>query len=113
MAAFHLSLPVRSVEEEVAFFVGRLRARVTHRDPGGYVNVDWFGAQITLQPGEVASCDFHFGVNLDRADFEELARELGQTAKVVDAGTSIERRKFYVRSPSGYLVELKTSEAGD
>lgn len=111
--SFHLSLPVPSLEDEVAFFVDKLRARVTHRDEAGYVNLDWFGAQITLQPGEAASAEFHFGMNLDGPTFEELAQTLGQTAKVIDAGTHLERRKCYVRSPGGYLVELKaTASAG-
>lgn len=106
MTSFHLSLPVPAVDEEVAF-LERLRARVTHRDPSGYVNLEWFGAQITLATGDLAAADFHFGVNVDEETFEELARVAGGRVKTVDAGTAIERRKFYVRSPAGYLVEVK------
>jgi len=115
--SFHLSLPVRDVEVAVNFFTGLLGGKVAHRDPTGYVNVDWFGTQLTLSQGEPPHLhdDLHFGVNVDMATFEALATRIKARAayyivapvKIVDANTPLERRKLVVRCPDGYLVELK------
>jgi len=116
--AFHLSIMVRSLEDSVAFFIRVLRAKVMHRDPAGYVNLDVFGSQITLHESPDAVPDvpgLHFGVNLDLHDFETLSRELIADANVsvvmppsvTDAGTPLERRKMYLRCPTGYLIEIK------
>jgi extradiol dioxygenase family protein len=117
-ARFHLSIGVRSMEESVDFFTRVLRGAIAHRDPSGYVNVDLYGCELTLKPNEsiVANLDdLHFGLNFDINAFEELARHVIASApervvmapKTVDAGTAIERRKMYLRCPTGYLIELK------
>jgi extradiol dioxygenase family protein len=59
--------------------------------------------------------DLHFGFNLTLKDFDELAATITKhnsphvaaPPKVVDAGTPMERKKMYLKSPSGYLVEMK------
>jgi extradiol dioxygenase family protein len=116
MPAFHLSLAVQSMEESIDFYVRVLNATVAHRDPSGYVNLELFGAQLTLQPGAetVIPPDFHFGFNLAMDEFERLSDhilasgyDVAVQPKVVDAGTPLERKKMYVRCPSGYLIELK------
>ena len=113
---FHLSLGVQSIEESIDFYVRVLNATVAHRDPSGYVNLELLGAQITLQPGAEAVIppDFHFGFNLAMNEFERLAEhilasgcDVAMKPKVVDAGTPLERKKMYLRCPSGYLIELK------
>lgn len=119
---FHLSLPVSSLEECVAFYVNALRGEVTHRDPSGYVNIDVPGCRLTLHdvrdmqpPGDL----LHFGINLDLAAFDALAERVRadvpssivKEPHVVDAGTPLERRKMYLRCPSGYLLEIKGSAA--
>lgn len=61
--SFHLSIGVHSIEDSVGFFVDLLKAKVLHRDPSGYVNIDLFGSQITLKqnPDVIPSLpDFHF-----------------------------------------------------
>ena len=107
--SFHLSLPVRSIDESVDFYTRVLGARVTHRDPSGYVNLDFYGTQITLHQGDPVPLprDFHFGVNLGIEEFERLADTLDTEVKVTDAGTALERKKLYVRCPNGYVVEIK------
>jgi extradiol dioxygenase family protein len=113
---FHLSLPVHSVTESVKFFTHVLGASVRHVDASGYVNLDFFGTQITLAKGKPRnSDDFHFGVNLGMHEYELLLGRIGEHAadallmpeKTVDEGTPRERRKLYVRCPSGYLIEIK------
>lgn len=115
--AFHLSLGVRSLDASVDFYVRLLNATVAHRDPSGYVNLELFGAQLTLQQAAETAipADFHFGFNLTMDEFERLAehilgsgyQDVPMTPKVVDAGTPLERKKMYLRCPSGYLIELK------
>jgi extradiol dioxygenase family protein len=115
---FHLSIGVNSIEESADFFEKVLRAVITHRDPSGYINVDFYGCQITLQkggPGKDLGSHFHFGANLSLSHFEELSKHILSTAaqyvemapETWDAETHLERRKMYVRCSSGYLVELK------
>ena len=115
MRSFHLSLPVPHVDRSAEFFEV-LGGTVTHRDASGYVNLDVAGVQLTLTPGEVVeSAGLHFGLNLDRADFDAIAGRLaGSTLAeivapphVVDENTPLERTKMYVRCPAGYLIELK------
>ncbi|MEA2465857.1 MAG: uncharacterized protein QOJ98_3604 [Acidobacteriota bacterium] len=116
LPTFHLSLGVHSLDESVDFYMRVLNATVTHRDASGYVNLELFGAQITLQRAAETAipADFHFGFNLPMDEFERLAdhilasgSEVAMGPKVVDAGTPLERKKMYVRCPSGYLIELK------
>ena len=113
--SFHLSLFVPDVARSTEFFTSLLGGTVTHRDASGYVNVDLFGTQVTLTPGGAGGDGFHFGLNVDRAQFDaiaervlaaDLARVVAQP-RVVDAGTALERVKMYVRCPAGYLFELK------
>ena len=50
---------------------------VLHRDPSGYVNIDFYGSQITIEhnPNIVSElADFHFGVNLSLQDFDQRAK---------------------------------------
>jgi extradiol dioxygenase family protein len=114
---FHLSIGVNSFNDEIHFFTTLLNAEVTHRNPE-YVNLEVFGAQITIKeiPGIKPNLpELHFGFNLTLKSFDDLATSImkhnsnhvaaGPT--VVDANTPMERKKMYLKSPSGYLVELK------
>jgi extradiol dioxygenase family protein len=115
---FHLSIGVRSLKESLDFFVGTLKSVVLHRDPSGYVNIDMFGSQITLKENpniDPQLPDFHFGVNLSLEEFNALSEYIFDKnpaavwakPKVIDSGTPQERKKMYLKCPTGYLVELK------
>lgn len=115
---FHLSIGVRSIEDSVIFFSQILGGKVTHRDDSGYVNIELFGSQITLKDNPSINPnlpDFHFGFNMSLQEFDDLSHRVVSQAsdrihmepKVVDAGTELERKKMYLRCPTGYLVELK------
>lgn len=116
---FHLSMDVKSIEESVRFFTDILQAKVLHRDPSGYVNIDFFGSQITLKQNEdilvSENSHFHFGVNMELKEFNDLSSFIlkqGQKFVVVppeiwDGGTPLERKKMYLKCPTGYLIELK------
>jgi extradiol dioxygenase family protein len=118
LPSFHLSLGVKSIEPTVAFFVEVLGAKVEHRDPSGYVNIDLYGSQITLKhsPGISPELpDFHFGINLSLVEFDRLAEGIlargrkfvTMEPEVWDAGTPLERKKMYLKDPTGYVIELK------
>ena len=89
-------------------------------DFGGHrpVNVDFFGAELTLKPNPNANSDipdFHFGMNFGIDEFDLLAARIlrehkpfvAMEPKTLDAGTPLERKKMYLKCPTGYLVELK------
>jgi extradiol dioxygenase family protein len=116
--AFHLSIGVKSIENSVEFFEGLLGDTVTHRDVSGYVNLELFGSQITLKENKTINPelpDFHFGFNMNLDEFDQLANRVLKSGrvkiymepKVVDPGTHLERKKMYLKCPTGYLVELK------
>ena len=116
--SFHLSIGVKSIEESVDFFTKILKAKVLHRDASGYVNIDFFGSQITLkQNADIVPQlpDFHFGVSLSFDEFDSLTRDILKNGRqfismepeVWDSGTELERKKMYLKCPTGYLVELK------
>lgn len=115
---FHLSIGVNSIDESVDFFENVLKANVIHRDPSGYVNIDFYGSQITLKGRpdiDPYLPDFHFGVNLDLANFDHLAKSIQESGykgtvtqpQIIDVGTPMERKKMYVKCPTGYLIEIK------
>lgn len=115
---FHLSISVKSIETSVQFFVDTLTATIKRRDQTGSVNIDLFGAQITLKEDtsvDPESLDFHFGVNLDLAAFDGLAKNISEKSpgcitvqpKTIDANTPVERKKMFIKCPTGYLIELK------
>lgn len=118
MKPFHLSIGVRSIKESASFFVSTLKATIVHEDPSGYINIDLFGSQITLKENPAIDPqlpDFHFGFNLSLKEFDELSRYISDKnpsaivahPKVTDSDTPIERKKMYLKCPTGYLVELK------
>jgi extradiol dioxygenase family protein len=118
-AEFHLSIGVKSIEESVHFFVDILKGSIAHRDPSGYVNINLYGCELTLKPSDDVDLPsdphFHFGVNFDMPEFDKLAASIMASGydhivmapKIVDPGTPIERKKMYLKCPSGYLIELK------
>jgi extradiol dioxygenase family protein len=114
---FHLSIGVNSIVESVQFFTEVLNGIVTHSEPA-YTNLEIFGHQITLKPSAVSAADlpeFHFGFNMSLNEFDRIAERVQSKfakcvqmqPKVVDAGTPMERRKMYLKCPTGYRIELK------
>lgn len=104
-SAFHLSIGVHSIEESVSFFTKILNAKILHRDHSGYVNIDFYGNQITLKQNtsivpDIA--DFHFGINLSLKEFDELASNIMQNGRrfvstepeIWDLNTPMERKKY-------------------
>ena len=114
---FHLSIGVRSLDESIDFFTRVLTGTVI-ASGSGYVNIDLFGSQITLKENKNVSIefpDFHFGINIGLDQFERLAQNIldsnyqGDVSlpNLIDAGTPLERKKMYLKCPTGYLIEIK------
>lgn len=114
---FHLSIGVKSIKDSIQFFTEVLSGTITHEE-SSYVNLDLFGHQITLKSNKDIRADlpdFHFGFNMKLEKFNQIAEQISKyydqyiymKPKVVDAGTSMERKKMYLKCPTGYLVELK------
>ncbi len=115
---FHLSIGVKSIEDSINFFSELLGGKVMHRDASGYVNIELFGSQITLKDNPTINPnlpDFHFGFNMSLQEFDDLSMRIMSKAadqvhmkpKIADGGTALERKKMYLKCPTGYLVELK------
>jgi len=111
---FHLSFPVRDLEEDLAWYVATLGG-VPGRREAGWADVALFGAQLTLQhvPGDVLEPmprSRHFGATLNWSEWESLVAGLDDFAdppRVDHKGTRREQAKAMVRDPSGNLIELK------
>lgn len=118
MNQFHLSIGTRSLKESAEFFENVLGGKVTFREKDNGANVDVFGSQIFLKSNpdiNPSLPNFHFGFNLSINEFEDLAKKIlanfadtvVMAPKVVDEGTPLERKKMYLKSPTGYMIEIK------
>ena len=115
----HLSIPVRDLDEALDFYVHALGCRPARRR-AGFADVWFYGMQVTLQerPGQVSSPGGgarHFGVTLDRAEFDRAVARLEASGVpwMVPVGTDdaeleTEQTKGKVADPSGNVIEVKT-----
>ncbi len=114
---FHLSIPVRDLDEAVDFYGRHLGARIGRRTET-FADALLFGAQVTLQndPSNVSDPmprTRHFGATLPWDQWEAMAADLaGSTLLVEDPKTSsvgepIEQGKLMISDPSGNLIEIK------
>jgi extradiol dioxygenase family protein len=116
----HLSVPVRDVEEAQDFYVRALGCQPA-RARDDFIDVWFFGLQLTLHDrpdeatGLVAGSARHFGVTLERDEFEELVERLERNdvewlspVTTDDAGLLTEQTKAKIVDPSGNVIEVKT-----
>jgi extradiol dioxygenase family protein len=115
----HLSIPVRDLTEARSFYEDALGCEAGRARPD-YVDVWFYGMQITLQdrPEEAAPQAGpvrHFGVTLDRPDFEAVQARLAacdvrwvSPVSTGDEGQPTEQTKAKVADPSGNVIEIKT-----
>jgi uncharacterized protein len=114
-AIFHLSFPVRDLDEAIAFYVDVLGG-IPGRRTQDWADILLFGAQITLQnkPQDVMTPlprSRHFGATLPWGEWEELTSSLTEFLEAPHSdfqGTEREQAKTMIRDPSGNLIELKT-----
>ena len=123
---FHLAFPVRDLEAARGFYAGILGCAVG-RESARWIDFDFRGHQITAHlvenPAEetVNPVDGdrvparHFGLILDRRDWDALARKLAQAGaefiiepRVRFQGRPGEQATMFVRDPSGNALEFKS-----
>lgn len=111
---FHLSFPVRDLDEAIAFYVDVLGGVVGRRQEG-WADVGLFGVQITLQhrPQDVSTPmprSRHFGATLPWSEWEQLTSSMAEFLEGPRrdySGTEREQGKAMIQDPSGNLIELK------
>ena len=114
---FHLSIPVRDLDEAVAFYRTRLGAHIG-RQTTAFVDALVFGAQVTLHDDPAGVSDpmpitRHFGATLPWAQWEvAVAQFVGSTflvevPTVSYVGEPHEQGKLMIADPSGNLIEIK------
>ena len=114
---FHLSLPVRDLQESVDFYVRQLGAQIGRRNELG-ADALLFGAQVTLQNDPAGVIDpmprtRHFGATLSWPEWESFVEKLVDPALIVEPaklsyiGEPIEQGKMMIVDPSGNLIEIK------
>jgi extradiol dioxygenase family protein len=117
---FHLSFPVRDLDEAIEFYTGSLGG-VAGRREAAWADVALFGAQLTLQhvPEDVLEPiprSRHFGATLAWPEWEQLISGLShfvEGPRVDYAGTDREQGKAMIADPSGNLIELKAYRRPD
>ena len=114
---FHLSLPVRDLQEAVDFYSRDLGAVIGRRTEA-FADALVFGGQVTLQndPSGVTAPmprTRHFGATLSWDEWEAVAARFAGDPRVVEpptvssAGAPTEQAKLMLADPSGNLIEIK------
>ena len=124
---FHLALPVHDLELAREFYCG-LMGFGTGRTDERWIDLDFFGHQVTLHlvDNEAALDDTnpvdgdavparHFGVVLDRDDWDALAGRLTDAdiefliePRIRFEGEVGEQATMFFRDPSGNALEFKS-----
>ena len=125
-AQFHLAFGVRDLEEARAFYVGTIGCK-SGRETTNHIDFDMFGHHVVahLVPAAMQSApsEFdghevpvpHFGLNLERPDWEHLAERLKRShcrfreyphARLI--GQVGEHDTLFVYDPSGNSLEFKS-----
>lgn len=118
-AIFHLSLPVRDLQQTRDFYCSVLGA-VPGRATPGWIDLIVFGHQLTfhLRPEEVRARDEqgvqHFGAILPWDTWEAVCEGVRRSGYptlggpcIFGEGTELEHGKLTLHDPNGYLLELK------
>lgn len=119
-ARFHLSFPVTSLDVSLDFYVQCLGARPGRRT-NAWCDVHLYEHQLTLHeapdhvPASASQSTWHFGVNLDPAEFDAIVERLQATVPATDLFQSRQaaRAKVIARDPDGYRIELKAVHHDD
>ena len=125
LSPFHLAFPVHDLADARAFWIDVMGCK-EGRSAADWVDFDFFGHQLVahLAPnlGDVVANNVdgddvpvpHFGVVLEMAEWEELAKRLTEqgTRFVIEPtirfkGDPGEQATMFLRDPSGNAVEMK------
>lgn len=127
---FHLSIPIKNLEETKEFFVKVLDCTIG-RESSDWLDINFFGHQITavVKPSMVVPSNFyrgkrtsipvrHFGAVLSWEDWHELKDNLEANKikfaiepQLMFKGQVGEQMSLFVKDPNGYAIEFKAFEA--
>ena len=124
---FHLAVPAGDLGVATKFYVDILGCKLGNREEGKWVDVDFWGNELTLHktemklPNERHDVDMgnvpvpHFGVHLDKKVFSKIKENLqSNNIKYLDEpyirfkGKKEEQETFFIKDPHGNILELKT-----
>ena len=124
---FHLAVPAGDLGIATKFYVDVLGCKLGNREEGKWVDVDFWGNELTLHktemklPNERHDVDMgnvpvpHFGVHLKKDVFNKIKENLkANKIKYLDEpyirfkGRKEEQETFFVEDPHGNILELKT-----
>lgn len=123
--AFHLAIPADDLDAARDFYGGVLGCR-PGRSAEGWVDFDFFGHQLSVHlsaardagTNEVDGDDVpvrHFGIVLERGDWDALCARLREAGVTFDIGPRVrfegapgEQGTFFIRDPAGNALEFKT-----
>ena len=124
---FHLAVPAGDLNTATKFYVEILGCKLGNREDEKWVDVDFWGNELTLHktemklPNERHDVDMgnvpvpHFGVHLDKNVFKKIKENLqNNNIKYLDEpyirfkGKKEEQETFFIKDPHGNILELKT-----
>ena len=124
---FHLAVPAGDLGIATKFYVDVLGCKLGNREEGKWVDVDFWGNELTLHktemklPNERHDVDMgnvpvpHFGVHLDKNVFKKIKENLQKNnINYLDEpyirfkGKKEEQETFFIKDPHGNILELKT-----
>jgi len=113
---FHLSLVVPSLDEAKEFYINLLGCKMG-RDSGKWIDIIFFGHQITLHQERdtmVAMPIDHFGAILDKQEWNNISGlfsshgvKFEMRPSIKEEGTDTESGKFIVKDPADNVLEFK------
>ena len=124
---FHLAVPAGDLGVATKFYVDVLGCKLGNKEEGKWVDVDFWGNELTLHrtemklPNERHDVDMgnvsvpHFGVHLDKNVFNKIKENLkSNNIKYLDEpytrfkGKKEQQETFFIKDPHGNILELKT-----
>ena len=124
---FHLAVPAGDLSVATKFYVDILGCKLGNREEDKWVDVDFWGNELTLHktemklPNERHDVDMgnvpvpHFGVHLDKNVFKKIKENLqSNNINYLDKpyirfkGKKEEQETFFIKDPHGNILELKT-----
>ena len=125
--AFHLAIPAGDLSTATQFYVDVLGCKLGNREEDKWVDVDFWGNELTLHktemklPNERHDVDMgkvpvpHFGVHLDPSVFNKIKENLKKNnIQYLDEtytrfkGKKEQQETFFIKDPHGNILELKT-----
>lgn len=125
-AAFHLSLPCRSISLTRSFYVDILGAK-SGRSTHQWIDIDLYGNQITFTKAGDFKFDFrsykfedsilpsfHFGVIVDYETWQTIHERLQYSDYEITTEVTFlkdkagEHRSFFIIDPNHYTIEFKS-----